>query len=212
VKRAAASAAAAATVASSASWRLILLPLVREDPAGGGIYLCCLSGGGREDGGSMFGLGEMDCFTVSFPNVVGDGIQVLCPSSLRKGGVLARPWDCALCLRRCFSHRRWTSGLLVGGGVSSKGLLFPFPSLRGGGRCSFSVYDACWRSRRWFMRQIHALEPFVEEDGGSTLVGALVTGDRKLRAVARSWGCCDVNSSYSRVFLANFQGCTVLFY
>jgi len=142
------------------------------------------------------------------PNVVGDGIQVSCPSSLRKGGVLARPWDCALCLRRCFSHRRWTSGLLVGG----EGLLFPFPSLCDGGRCSFSIYDACWRSRRWFMRQIHALEPFMEEDGGSTLVGALVAGDRKLRAVARSWGCCDVNSSYSRVFLANFQGCTVLFY
>lgn len=73
-------------------------------------------------------------------------------------------------------------------GVSGKGLLFPFPSLRDGGRCSFSVYDACWRSRRWFMRQIHALEPFVEEDGGSTLVWALVAGDRKLRAVARSWG------------------------
>jgi len=52
----------------------------------------------------------------------------------------------------------------------------------------------------------------MEEDGGSTLVGALVAGDRKLRAVARSWGCCDVNSSYSRVFLANFQGCTVLFF
>jgi len=182
VKRAPASAAAAATVASLASWRLILLPLVHEDPAGGGVY--CLSGGGWEDGGSMFGLGEMDCFTVSFPNVVGDGIQVLCPSSLRKGGVLARPWDCALCLRRCFSHRRWTSGLLAGG----EGLLFPFPSLCDGGRCSFSIYDACWRSRRWFMRQIHALEPFMEEDGGSTLVGALVAGDRKLRAVARSWG------------------------
>lgn len=131
---------------------------------------------------------------------------------LAKGWSSSRPWDCALCLRRCFSHRRWTSGLLVGGGVSGEGLLFPFPSLRDGGRCLFSVYDACWRSRRWFMRQIHALEPFVEEDGGSTLVGALVAGDRKLRAVARSWGCYDVNSSYSRVFLANFQECTVLFY
>jgi len=65
VKRAPASAAAAATVASLASWRLILLPLVHEDPAGGGVY--CLSGGGWEDGGSMFGLGEMDCFIVSFP-------------------------------------------------------------------------------------------------------------------------------------------------
>ncbi|KAG2595643.1 hypothetical protein PVAP13_5KG089287 [Panicum virgatum] len=39
----------------------------------------------------MFGLGEMDCFTVSFANIVGDGIQVLCPSSLRKGGVLRVP-------------------------------------------------------------------------------------------------------------------------
>ena len=65
-------------------------------------------------------------------------------------------------------------------------------------------------SRRWLLWRNHALESFVEEEGGLTLVGVFVAGDRDLKGSPLRWGCGAVNFSSSRVFLVNFHGCTVL--
>ena len=65
-------------------------------------------------------------------------------------------------------------------------------------------------SRRWLLWRNHALESFVEEEGGLTLAGVFVASDRDLKGSPLRWGCGAVNFSSSRVFLVNFHGCTVL--
>ncbi|XP_039847661.1 uncharacterized protein LOC120706968 isoform X1 [Panicum virgatum] len=109
------------------------------------------------------------------------------------GGFIAS-WIVKLLLERGYTVRGTLRDpetiLLVGGGIGSEGLLFLFLPLCDGGRYSFNVYDACWRSRRWLMRLIHDLESFVDEEGGSSLVGVLVVGGQLLGGLPQCWGCC----------------------
>jgi len=199
-----------ATAASTASWRRLLLLLVPVRPAGGSVYLCWVSGGGWEDGGSGSILGVVGGFIFFLSIIVGDGTRFGFLRPCERGEILCIHGD-VLFVR-------------VAALVTDAGLRVCLPAaVSAAVDCSASsflcVSAADFRSkstmragesRRWLLRRNHALESFVEEEGGLTLVGVFVAGDRDLKGSPLRWGCGAVNFSSSRVFLVNFHGCTVL--
>ena len=195
-----------ATAVSTTSWRRLLLLLVPVRPAGGSVYLCWVSGGDREDGGSGSILGVVGAFIFVLSFTVGDGIRFGFLRPCERGEILCIHGD-VLFVR-------------VAALVTDAGLWVCLPAAVDCSASSFlCVSEADFRSkstmragesRRWLLRRNHALESFVEEEGGLTLVGVFVAGDRDLKGSPLRWGCGAVNFSSSRVFLVNFHGCTVL--